>query len=253
MSTHSRCAFPRLQIAILATLLAATAAQAQSFAPPAFFGSDALARPMPSPEEVRPFQNDKYVGIFYFAWLKHIAAHDNSLILANNPNAMTTNASPPWGGKGAFHFWGEPLFGYYRSDDPWILRRHADLLSDAGVDFLVLDTTNGFIYEDVVASTPADTDWEGFELMVRRGSIEASTGGWNWKPIGDARCRVEGNQMHVAVSKNVIKPYWNRANSGASIGFKWIDNSQSPGDIMDAYTNGDAAPGGRFRYRYRLR
>lgn len=583
MPTHPLSyVFPPLHIAILATLLTATVASAQSAAPPALYGSDALSRPMPGPADVRAFQNDKYVGIFYFAWMKNIGVHDNSRILAEHPNAMTTNASPPWGPKNAFHFWGEPLFGYYRSDDPWILRRHADLLSDAGVDFLILDTTNGLIYQDVVTemlkvfaqkraagehvpritfmvnssaeqtaqriydtfykagehhdawfhwhdkpllicdpakaspevaefftlrtahwpfelvdthnawhweatypqvysydqdperaeqvsvsvgqnldeetgevrmmstgqargrsfhngkedprpdaflyglnfqeqwgraieldpdvtfvtgwnewiamqlntgdegppifcdqfnledsrdvemmkdgygdnyymqlaanirrfkgmtpepnstqvktididgsmtqwddvestyrdhlrdtlprnfpgcgdthyqvnsgrndfhiakvtedadnlyfymktrepisdptdpnwmwllldvgpSTSAETDWEGFELMVRRGSIEASTGGWNWKPIGDAPFRVEGDQMHVAVPKSVIQPYRDPSNSDASIGIKWIDNSQSPGDIMDAYTHGDAAPGGRFRYRYQTR
>ena len=34
------------------------------------------------------------------------------------------------------------------------------------------------------------------------------------------------------------------------IEFKWIDNMQNPGDIMDVYNNGDAAPIGRFAYRY---
>src|SRR5690606_5162986 len=67
-----------------------------------------------------------------------------------HPNALSTTASPPWGPKNAFHFWGEPLYGYYRSDDPWIIRRHAELLSDAGVDFLVFDATNAAIYEDVI-------------------------------------------------------------------------------------------------------
>jgi hypothetical protein len=132
------------------TALAVTTVSAQSVAPLPLLGSDALGRAMPLPKEVRPFRNDKYVGIFYFTWLKNIPVFDNTLILKNNPDAMQTNASPPWGHKHAYHFWGEPLFGYYRSDDPWIIRRHAALLSDAGVDFIVLDATNGVIYEDVV-------------------------------------------------------------------------------------------------------
>ena len=32
--------------------------------------------------------------------------------------------------------------------------------------------------------------------------------------------------------------------------FKWNDNMQTPGDIMDFYVNGDTAPGGRFNYVY---
>ncbi|TWU16230.1 hypothetical protein [Allorhodopirellula heiligendammensis] len=581
----------RLSIVAAATLVAAAAAPGQSTAPPALFGRDALGRAMPSPADVRPFQSDRYVGIFYFAWMQNIAAYDNSLILQNHPDAMTTNASPPWGKKNAFHFWGEPLFGYYRSDDPWILRRHADLLSDAGVDFLVIDATNGLFYENVITemlriladkhaagehtpqltfmvnshaertaqriyeafyesgehadfffawkgkpllicdpakasqevaefftlrkahwpfelvnthnawhweaiypqvhsydqdptrpeqvsvsvgqnldqktgrvemmstgrargrsfhrgsvdprpnafqyglnfeeqwqgaleldpevtfvtgwnewiamqlntgasgppvfcdqfdleasrdvemmkggygdnyymqltanirrfkgmtperetgpsanrqgktieiegpmsqwddvesvyvdhlcdTLPRDfpgcgqhhyrvtsgrndfhiakvtedaenlyfymrtrepiTDshdpnwmwllldvatprveskatashWEGFELLIRGDTVTSSTGDWNWQPAGSARFRVDGHHMHVAISKSVLNPYFEHTESGASIGFKWIDNSQSPGDIMDTYTNGDAAPGGRFQYRYQLR
>ena len=45
-----------------------------------------------------------------------------------------------------FHHWGEPLFGYYTSDDEWVLRRHVEMLTDAGVDFLVFDTTNHTTY-----------------------------------------------------------------------------------------------------------
>ena len=57
----------------------------------------------------------------------------------NNP------ASPLWGGNGVAHYWGEPLFGYYRGDDPWVLRRHAQMLADAGMDVLIFDTTNAAI------------------------------------------------------------------------------------------------------------
>ena len=32
--------------------------------------------------------------------------------------------------------------------------------------------------------------------------------------------------------------------------FKWSDNMQDEGNIMDFYVNGDAAPGGRFNYVY---
>lgn len=49
---------------------------------------------------------------------------------------------------GAFHYWQEPLFGYYRSSDPWIVRRHLELLSYAQVDFIMMDFTNGVIYSE---------------------------------------------------------------------------------------------------------
>ena len=41
------------------------------------------------------------------------------------------------------HYWGEPAFGYYATIDAWVLRRHAQLLSAAGVDVVVFDATNG--------------------------------------------------------------------------------------------------------------
>ena len=49
-----------------------------------------------------------------------------------------------------YAYWGEPLFGYYKLTDPWVIRRHMHMLVDAGIDALVLDATNGNIYEDVL-------------------------------------------------------------------------------------------------------
>jgi len=131
-------------------VLAVKTAFGQSHPPPELRGTDALGRRMPAPSEARQFRKDRYVGIFYFLWLRLNYLYDNSRILAEHPGARKTSASPPWGPVHAYHFWGEPMFGYYRSADPWVLRRHAALLSDAGVDFLVFDTTNAVIYEKVV-------------------------------------------------------------------------------------------------------
>jgi len=61
---------------------------------------------------------------------------------------MKKPESPLWGPMGQPHYWGEPLFGFYRSDDPWVLRKHAQMLANAGVDTLIFDTTNAEIYRD---------------------------------------------------------------------------------------------------------
>ena len=140
----------RFVIVWLLVGLCAGAAVGQSCSPPVLHGADALGRRMPGASEVREFRDDRYVGVFYFLWLNLRHVYDNTKILSEHPEARTTNASPPWGPHNAFHFWGEPMFGYYRSDDPWVLRRHAALLSDAGVDFLVFDATNALIYERAV-------------------------------------------------------------------------------------------------------
>ncbi len=40
------------------------------------------------------------------------------------------------------YFWDEPIYGYYRSDDTWVIRRQAELLTAAGVDVIFTDNTN---------------------------------------------------------------------------------------------------------------
>ena len=115
--------------------------------------TDALGRKLPMESQVGPSRSDRFVGIFYF--INHLGAprspqlkgpYDVSKILALDPGAATNANCPLWGGNGVPHYWGEPLFGYYRSDDPWILRRHAQLLADAGVDVIIFDTTNARTY-----------------------------------------------------------------------------------------------------------
>ncbi|HRA87684.1 MAG TPA: hypothetical protein PK992_06440, partial [Planctomycetaceae bacterium] len=141
----------RLSGSLIVTASLITSSLAQDSHPaPELYGTDALGRSMPAASEVRELRKDRHVGLFYFTWLNLNAVHDNTQILSQHPEALSTSASPPWGPRNAFHFWGEPLFGYYRSDDPWVLRRHAELLSDAGIDFLVFDATNAAIYKDVI-------------------------------------------------------------------------------------------------------
>jgi hypothetical protein len=47
----------------------------------------------------------------------------------------------------AFHHWGEAVFGYYNNDDEYVLRKHAQMLADAGVDTLIFDVTNQATYK----------------------------------------------------------------------------------------------------------
>lgn len=119
--------------------------------------TDALGRKLPSPDEVGPPRSDRFVGIFYFLWLNernnksphHEGPYDVAKILARDPDALSKPDSPLWGPVGRMHYWGEPLYGYYLSTDPWVLRRHAYLLADAGIDTLIFDTTNAVTYRDV--------------------------------------------------------------------------------------------------------
>lgn len=113
------------------------------------FCTDALGRSVISAGE-----SEKLVGVFYFLWQGQHGKdylYDNSKIVAANPDAI--NSEEAWmasgGGKvNEFHFWGEPLFGYYTSDDEWVFRKHVQMLTDASVDFIVVDTTNAFTYSE---------------------------------------------------------------------------------------------------------
>ena len=95
--------------------------------------TDALGRSLPGREQVGPPRTNKWVGIFYF-------------LLAADPDALAKPESPLWGPLGAPHHWGEPLFGYYVSDDEAVLAKHAQMLADAGVDAVIFDVTNQLTY-----------------------------------------------------------------------------------------------------------
>ncbi len=94
---------------------------------------------------------DRKVGIFYFLW--HDGPYSNELV--DNTKAYMTGGIPALqeaikNGNTAEHYWAEPYLGYYCSDDEWIIRKHANQLVAAGVDFVYFDVTNGLIYESVL-------------------------------------------------------------------------------------------------------
>jgi hypothetical protein len=98
---------------------------------------DAFERALPSSLQVpaREERSNRFIGIFYFLWLGQHGVdgpYDNTKILEQAPEAVTDPAHPLWGPQEAFHFWGEPLYGYYLNDDAWVLRKHVQLLTSAG-------------------------------------------------------------------------------------------------------------------------
>ena len=105
--------------------------------------TDMLGRKIPSPEDCGD-KRDKKVGIFYWTWHEAQCGcepQDLTKILREFPEAEWDFNHRIW--KPGPNHWGEPLFGYYRDTDPYIIRKHAVMLSAAGVDFLAFDTTNG--------------------------------------------------------------------------------------------------------------
>jgi hypothetical protein len=132
------------------------AARPQAGAGVAWSVTDDLGRTLPGVKDAGPLKHDRFVGIFYFLWLNERdnksphwnGPYDVSRILQADPDALKKPDSPLWGPIGRSHYWGEPLCGYYCSQDPWVVRRHAMLLADAGIDTLIFDTTNAITYRD---------------------------------------------------------------------------------------------------------
>lgn len=126
-----------------------------SASPPCWPAVDGLGRVLPTAQEVGAPKPDRFVGIFYF--LTHndsrsrsdgAGPHDISKVMAQDPHALQHTDSPAWGAPGGEYYWGEPLYGYYLSTDPWVIRRHAQLLAATGVDTLIFDTTNAVTYPE---------------------------------------------------------------------------------------------------------
>ena len=111
-------------------------------------GMDAYGRYVPTQDGKK---TDKEVGMFYFCWLGSMdrKLYDIQKMLDENPNALWDatgpDESPLWG----FHFWGEPLLGYYNCEDEFVIRKHLEMLTAAGIDYIACDCTNAAIYPAV--------------------------------------------------------------------------------------------------------
>ena len=136
-----------------------------TYDPMSWVAVDGLERKVdPAKYPLATSRGDKKVGIFYFLW---IGCHGYDYA-TNNNDVMTPSSSdvnspydiqklldanptdPAYGPINAFHHWGQPYMDYYVSNDEWVIRKHAQLLSDAGVDVLFFDVTNGYHYLPVV-------------------------------------------------------------------------------------------------------
>lgn len=111
----------------------------------ALYAKDDLGRLLPGAEQTGSLKKDHVVGCFYF--LTHGSGKrptpqpcNVTQVMREHPEALQDFHHPAWG-SGAM-YWDEPLFGYYFQEDRWVLRRHVKMLTQAGVDFLIFDTTN---------------------------------------------------------------------------------------------------------------
>ncbi len=101
--------------------------------------TDALGRTVPGFQECGSIKKNKWIGIFYWTW--HIPGrggpNDNTKLIAKAKDGKVD-----WPTEHRTHHWGEPELGYYLMTDPFVIRKHASMLVDAGIDAIFFDTTN---------------------------------------------------------------------------------------------------------------
>ncbi|MHA4896511.1 hypothetical protein ACXZ1K_17295 [Pedobacter sp. PWIIR3] len=128
--------------------------------------------------------------------------------------------------KGNFYFYVETVAGLTPKTDPGWMR-------------LFIDIDNN-----------KQTGWEGYDYLINRTSpgktaiLEKAGKGWNWKSYAQVQYSFADHKLEIKVPKILLNLRDN------SFQFKWSDNMQKDGDIMDFLVNGDVAPLGRFNFEY---
>ncbi len=102
----------------------------------------------------KEIDHDACVGMFYYIWhgYHNECGKDVTELLKENPE------NPDWGPEKSFHWGSKPWLGYYTAGDSYIMARHLQMLTDAGVDFLFLDVTNGQYYPYQIVKLMAEID-----------------------------------------------------------------------------------------------
>ena len=70
---------------------------------------------------------------------------------------------------------GEPELGYFTSGDPYVIRKDISMLTDAGVDVLILDFTNGTLYPEAW-----DALFETMTAMKKEGNVVPKICFWGY-------------------------------------------------------------------------
>lgn len=121
-------------------------------------------------------------------------------------------------------------------------------------DKLTPSTDRNWMMLFIDSDRNTETGWNGYDFIVNRVSpdkkvkVERNLGNrWEWEEVAETNYAVNGNKLELEIPRDVL----NLKNQSVNIEFKWNDNMQENGDIMDFYINGDTAPGGRFNFVYK--
>ena len=118
--------------------------------------TDGLGRILPQNEVVGHPKKGRTVALFYFLWQGDTSSPTSEYhwdlheLDTQHPEVFKNFNAPEWGGgagkAGRYYFWGQPIYGYYHGGDYWVHLKNIQLLTDAGVDVLVIDATNRITY-----------------------------------------------------------------------------------------------------------
>ena len=123
------------------------------------------------------------------------------------------------------------------------------------------------LYIDVDAN---NAGWNSFDFVVNKTAptetaavLEKFTDGYTSEKVADVEYKVDGRYMTVKIPKSAL----GIQGETYTVNFAWTDNVHDvadkgegegdttvyatfSGDILDFYTSGDVAPGGRFKFSY---
>ncbi len=123
--------------------------------------TDGLGRKSLTNADVGDPREDKTVAMFYWDWhLRYNGSNDAFNIqdfIAEHPEAQNDPKHPGWNDR-QLYYWNQPVFGYYATTDRFVLRRHAELLANMGVDAIFMDNSN-HIYAFREGYTPLYEEW----------------------------------------------------------------------------------------------
>lgn len=202
------------------------------------------------------FRGEKYVGLFYYLVrdtnIDPITGKLRNIVNITTEILSNNNTTLPYNGVAVY---AEPLYGYYTSNDEWVIRKNIEMFTLAGVDFLYFDTTNcepyvdnalavmrvchefnarGFDAPQVVFYTRADTangDTLFVELNTIYNDIYEAHGPGTSEDLSDTWFRLNGKPVIVA-------PYLYDSNGNVKImrySRRVNDDNGSPALLVEQY------------------
>ncbi|MBF0441285.1 MAG: hypothetical protein HQK54_05220 [Oligoflexales bacterium] len=238
----------------------------KSFNTEGWVATDSLGRSLPVQADTGPLRSDKIVGMFYYLWHGDSQADrggaftlgpDSDVSKAIDAHPGNPDEYNPFVQREGTHYWGESEAGYYRSDDPWVLRRNLTMLAIAGVDFVFFDGSNGWNYEsrvDAYCQVADDLEMNGihapriawlvrnvqqlYESFYKQGRCRRYWFFWDGKPllmpIGRDQITSLPQDLRDEVTRFfTIRYSWAWMNPNEPDNWQWIDTyPQDPGWVI---------------------